>query len=80
VNKKFLFIPFFGNNNCISFYRFSLENLEKYRSDTAKNSLSSSLQKSYFFLSSRSQKVMRKIKTVAVFRNGYFVVTGKKDC
>lgn len=60
VNKKFLFIPFFGNNNCISFYQFSLENLEKYRSGTAKNSLSSSLQKSYFFLPSRSQKVMRK--------------------
>lgn len=74
VNKKFLFIPFFGNNNSISFYQFSFENLEEYRSDTAKNSLSSSFQKSYFFCTLVPKKLCEKIKTVAVFRNGYLAV------
>ncbi len=29
VNKKFLFTSFSDNDNCISFYQFSSENLEK---------------------------------------------------
>jgi|GEM_PF-1255371 len=36
--KKFLFIPFFDNNNCIAFHQFYSENLDNSRLRACKNS------------------------------------------
>lgn len=71
--KKFLFTPFFDNDNCIAFYQFCFENLDISRLRAYKNSFSLSHPGRLNFFILSSQKVRRKIKLWRFSWIGFFL-------
>lgn len=60
--KKFLFTPFFDNDNCIAFCQFYSEILDISSLRANKNNLSLSHPGGLIFSALSSQKIRRKIK------------------